>query len=129
MLKNYTCLWGLHQLTSEEMYVLEGNRRNSKQTQSTFYTARFLQRDASRENASLASNNLLTSLQGSNDLGLHVVEPSDDKQRLKIEITSILIVCCSSQRVSLSSQFAAQYRISKDWTCDPCSVSKTQQSP
>ena len=39
------------------------------------------------------------SLCGSNDLGLHVVEPSDNKRRLQIEITIILTVCCSSQRV------------------------------
>ena len=37
---------------------------------------------------------------GSNDLGLHVVEPSGNKRRLQIEITIILTVCCSSQRVS-----------------------------
>ena len=35
----------------------------------------------------------------SNDLGLHVVEPSGNKRRLQIEITTILTVCCSSQRV------------------------------
>ena len=141
-------------------------------------------------------------IQGSNDLGLHVLEPSGNKRRLQIEITFILTVCCSSQRVSASGQFAAdelilnsttkplrprrdrtlllvlsiggdihpnlvhtakypcpvcardiitsrgvsyrctrwvhaicsgllnaaQYRRNKDWTCDPCSASKTHQS-
>ena len=65
MSKNYTCLRGLHHLTSEEMYVLEWKRRNRKQTQPTHYTTRFQQRDAWRENASLASYDLLTSLQKS----------------------------------------------------------------
>ena len=36
---------------------------------------------------------------GSNDLGLHVVKPSGNKRCLQIEITLILTVCCSSQRV------------------------------
>ena len=34
---------------------------------------------------------------GSSDLGLHVVEPSDNKRRLQIEITFILTVCCSTE--------------------------------
>ena len=38
-------------------------RRNRKQTQPTLYTARFQQRDAGRENISLALYDLLTSLQ------------------------------------------------------------------
>ena len=38
MSQTYTCLRGLHHLTSEEMYVLEWKRRNRKQTQPTLYT-------------------------------------------------------------------------------------------
>ena len=46
------------------------------------------------------SNDLgLHVVDGSNDLGLHVVEPSGNKRWLQIEITIILTVCCSSQRV------------------------------
>ena len=36
---------------------------------------------------------------GSNDIGIHVVELSGNKRRLQIEITFILTVCCSFQRV------------------------------
>ena len=86
-----------------------------------------------------------------------MVEPSSNKRCLQIEITLSLTVCCSSQRVfcleSVHSgvtdpQFdslctrctgwvhakcsillnAAQYQRNKDWTCDPCSASKTKQS-
>ena len=39
-------LGGSHHLISEEMYVLEWKRINRKQTQSTLYQAKFLQRDA-----------------------------------------------------------------------------------
>ena len=46
------------------------------------------------------TNVCMTRGQGSSDLGLHVVEPSGNKRRLQIEITFILTVCCSSQRVS-----------------------------
>ena len=34
-----------------------------------------------------------------NDLSLHGVEPSGNKPRLKYDITFILTVCCSSQRI------------------------------
>ena len=37
MLKNYTCLRGLHHLPSEEMYVLKWKRRNSKKMQPTLH--------------------------------------------------------------------------------------------
>ena len=42
---------------------------------------------------------MLVIFRGSTDLGLPVVEPSGNKRRLQIEITFILTVCCSSQRV------------------------------
>ena len=41
-------------------------------------------------------------------IGLHVVEPSGNKQRLHIEITFILTVCCSSQRVFFLGSAAAE---------------------
>ena len=44
-------------------------------------------------------HSVITGDVGCNDLGLHVVEPSGNKRRLQIEITLILTVCCSSQRV------------------------------
>ena len=39
-------------------------------------------------------------INGDNDLDPHVVESSSDKRLLQIEITFILTVCCSSQRIS-----------------------------
>ena len=45
MSKNYTCLLGLHHMTSEEMYVLEWKKRNGNQIQPTLYMTRFQQRE------------------------------------------------------------------------------------
>ena len=65
MSKNYTCLWGSHHLTSEEIYVLEWKRRNRKQMLPTLFTVRFQQIEARRENASFIPYDLMTSLRKS----------------------------------------------------------------
>ena len=81
----------LHQ-TAREM------RRSSLQSNSTQHHSTF-QLDNPARFQRYRHTVLNISNYGSNDLGIHVVERSNDKQCLQIEITISLTVCCSSQRI------------------------------